>query len=206
MRSPATTASPNQSTSVSEGSTVIAPRQASAGARSVSDAPTRAPAQCPENLVARGVRIGRIAALSETGPLVDFDGNPTNEPLPARSSVRITPADVDRSAILAFEESSLCRPVIIGLVEESSLVTDKLPPAAGNPQDPKAAVNGDHPGFVVEADGRRLVVSAEQELVLRCGKSSVTLTKAGKILIRGSYLLSRSSGVNRIKGGSVQIN
>ena len=28
----------------------------------------------------------------------------------------------------------------------------------------------------------------------------------GKVLIRGTYLLSRSSGVNRIKGGSVQIN
>ena len=30
--------------------------------------------------------------------------------------------------------------------------------------------------------------------------------RAGKVLIRGAYLLSRSSGVNRIKGGSVQIN
>ena len=33
-----------------------------------------------------------------------------------------------------------------------------------------------------------------------------TLTRAGKILIRGAYLLARSSGVNRIQGGSVQIN
>jgi hypothetical protein len=191
---------------VSESSAVIARRQARAGARSDSNASTKATTQCPENLVAAGVRIGRIAALSETGPLVDFDGNPALEPLPARSSVRITPADVNRSAILAFEESSLCRPVIIGLVEESFSQTDVLPPAAGEPRDSEAAVNSDHQGFVVEADGRRLVVSAEQELVLRCGKASVTLTKGGKILIRGAYLLSRSSGVNRIKGGSVQIN
>jgi hypothetical protein len=34
----------------------------------------------------------------------------------------------------------------------------------------------------------------------------LTLTHAGKVLIRGAYVLSRSSGVNRIKGGSVQIN
>jgi hypothetical protein len=58
----------------------------------------------------------------------------------------------------------------------------------------------------VEADGERLVFSAEKEIVLRCGKSSITLTRAGKILIRGEYVLTRSSGVNRIQGGSVQIN
>jgi hypothetical protein len=51
-----------------------------------------------------------------------------------------------------------------------------------------------------------MIVSAKEELVLRCGKASITLTKAGKVMIKGSYLLSRSSGVNRIKGGSVQLN
>ena len=58
----------------------------------------------------------------------------------------------------------------------------------------------------VKLDGQQLVLSAEQEIVLRCGEASITLTRAGKVLIRGAYLLSRSSGVNRIKGGSVQIN
>jgi hypothetical protein len=63
------------------------------------------------------------------------------------------------------------------------------------------------PGQVeVDADGERMIVSAKEQLVLRCGKASITLTKAGKVLIKGSYLLSRSSGVNRIKGGSVQLN
>lgn len=58
----------------------------------------------------------------------------------------------------------------------------------------------------VDADGERMIVSAKEQLVLRCGKASITLTKAGKVLIKGSYVLSRSSGVNRIKGGSVQLN
>ena len=49
-------------------------------------------------------------------------------------------------------------------------------------------------------------ITAEKEIVLKCGKASITLTKAGKVIIRGTYLLNRSSGVNRIKGGSVQIN
>jgi hypothetical protein len=52
----------------------------------------------------------------------------------------------------------------------------------------------------------RLELVAEREIVLRCGQASVTLTRAGKIILRGTYVLSRSSGVNRIAGGSVQIN
>ena len=49
------------------------------------------------------------------------------------------------------------------------------------------------------ADGKRVTVSADQEIVLKCGDASITLTAAGKVLIRGAYLLSRSSGANRIK-------
>jgi hypothetical protein len=51
-----------------------------------------------------------------------------------------------------------------------------------------------------------LLVTAAKQLTLRCGESSITLTAAGKIIIRGKYIVSRSSGVQRIKGGSVQIN
>ncbi len=45
-----------------------------------------------------------------------------------------------------------------------------------------------------------MLVSAKDELVLRCGKASITLTRAGKVLIQGSYVSSRSTGVNRVKG------
>lgn len=51
-----------------------------------------------------------------------------------------------------------------------------------------------------------VIVSAAKQLTLQCGESSITLTAAGKIILRGKYIVSRSSGVQRIKGGSVQIN
>ncbi len=83
-----------------------------------------------------------------------------------------------------FERGDPHRPIIMGLLQ---------PPSA-------------RPAVQAETDGEKLVFSADKEIVLRCGEASITLTRAGKVLIRGAYLLSRSSGVNRIKGGSVQIN
>jgi hypothetical protein len=59
---------------------------------------------------------------------------------------------------------------------------------------------------VAELDGERVVLSAEREISLKCGEASITLTAAGKILIRGTYVLTRSSGANRIKGATVEIN
>ncbi len=41
-------------------------------------------------------------------------------------------------------------------------------------------------GATATADGERLVLTAEKEIVLECGKASITLTRAGKILIRGA--------------------
>ena len=85
--------------------------------------------------------------------------------------------------------------------------------------DPRAAAgDGPHPApggdacpaplarFAGEHRRRRLELTAEREIVLRCGKASITLTRAGKILLRGAYIFSRSTGVNKIKGGSVQLN
>ena len=39
-----------------------------------------------------------------------------------------------------------------------------------------------------------------------CGKASLLMTKEGKVVIYGTYISSRSTGVHRIKGGSVEIN
>jgi hypothetical protein len=50
------------------------------------------------------------------------------------------------------------------------------------------------------------VVNAEREIELRCGEASITLTRAGKVLIKGEYVLTRAKGLNRIKGAAVSIN
>ncbi len=55
-------------------------------------------------------------------------------------------------------------------------------------------------------DGKKITLEAENKIVLKCGKGSITIQKDGKIVVKGTNLLSRSSGINRIKGGSVGIN
>jgi hypothetical protein len=137
-----------------------------------------------------GVMLGTLDRIDPCGrPLVVFSGSAP--PTAARSTVVLDEKDIGREVVLMFEGGDSTKPIIVGVVQE---------PGAS----PRVSQRRDH----VEArvDGHRVVLDAEQEIVLRCGKASITLTRAGKVLIRGAYLLSRSSGVNRIKGGSVQIN
>ena len=134
---------------------------------------------------------GIIVAVSETGePLVDFYGNPAGTSLPAISTFSISRNDAGREAVLLFEDGEPQRPIVVGLIQS---------PAPIAVQEKEKSVD-------VKLDGQRLTLAAEQEIVLRCGEASITLTRAGKVIIRGAYILSRSSGVNLIKGGSVQIN
>ncbi len=51
-----------------------------------------------------------------------------------------------------------------------------------------------------------LRVESRRELVIECGKSKIALRADGRVEIRGGHLISRSTGPNKIKGGSVHIN
>ena len=80
---------------------------------------------------------------------------------------------------LAFEDGEPTRPVVVGLLE--------APPRAAGPPD------------VVR-------IESGKEMVLECGKAKIALRADGRSEIRGGHLISRSSGPNKIKGGSVHIN
>ena len=89
-----------------------------------------------------------------------------------------------------FEQGDPARPVVMGALR--GRVGWPAVPAPDN--------------IEVDADGRRLVVKARDKLVLRCGQASITLTRAGKVLIDGTYVSSRATGTNRVKGASIQLN
>jgi hypothetical protein len=139
-----------------------------------------------------GVVVGELIALTDDGctPLVLYSGQPGTAAIPARTVVDLHGTHIGRPVTLMFENADPSKPIVMGVLREG----------AGWPLSERPAQ------VEVDADGERLVVSAQEQIVLRCGKASITLTKAGKVLIQGTYLVSRSSGVNRIKGGSVQLN
>ena len=151
-----------------------------------------------ESEAIKGVVIGKLVDFTPTGePLVDFSPSPSNSPLPAKSTVVLGKETLGSEVLLLFEATNVRKPIIIGVVQPTKFPDEKVKDVTAGQQ--LAA-------SIVECDGEKVVFSAEKEIVLRCGDASITLTRAGKILIRGKYLLSRSAGVNRIKGGSVQIN
>jgi Domain of unknown function (DUF6484) len=134
-----------------------------------------------------GVVIGALVGFAENGaPLVDFPGNLQDNPMPTRTTAFLSAEDVGREVALLFEDLDSSKPLLIGLI---------VPPTERAMQK-----------VLVRRDGERLELTADREIVLRCGSASFTLTRSGKVLIRGAYVSSHSSGVNRIKGGSVQIN
>jgi len=100
-----------------------------------------------------------------------------------------------------FEDGDVEKPIVMGQMmrwEEGAVTQhEAMPVPEGSP--PNSNV-------IVEADGQKTMYRATKELTIRCGESSITLTESGKIILRGKYILSRAEGVNRIKGGSVQIN
>jgi hypothetical protein len=135
-----------------------------------------------------GVLIGVLVGYTELGlPLIDFVGNRSGTALPARSTTPLTEKNLGGEVVLAFEAGNLIKPIILGCVQIQT-------------------TQAQMPSVKVSLDGVQMVLTAEQELVLRCGKASITLTRAGKVLIHGEYVLNASAGVNRIRGGTVQIN
>jgi len=131
-----------------------------------------------------GVAIGRLTGVDDSGRArVQVPGD-TGKGRRARSIVPLEAGHVGQEVVLAFEEGDPAKPVVLGVVQW---------PASS-------------PKVRADVDGETILIDGRKEIVLRCGRASITLTKAGKVLIRGTYVLSRSSGVNRIKGGSVQIN
>ncbi|SFM81161.1 DUF6484 domain-containing protein [Variovorax sp. OV329] len=115
------------------------------------------------------------------------------ELVPARSTVTLRRATAGAQVLVLFENADPVRPIVIGVLQEA-------------PGEVEAAQPGGAHGMEVSSDGERLVFTAEREIVLRCGEASIVLTRAGKVLIRGSYILSRSSGYNKLKGAAIDIN
>lgn len=140
--------------------------------------------------VIHGIVIGTLAGIAKSGtPEVSYPGAPSPEALQALATQPVTEEDVGRELALSFIDGNPRQPLILGFLHRpGSTQAERAEPVD------------------VDVDGETVTLTGEQQIVLKCGKASITLTRAGKVIIKGAYLSSHSTGVNRIKGGSVQIN
>lgn len=147
--------------------------------------------------------LATVQALNATGATVEFYLRGQKHRAQALATVRLAQNSIGRQAVLGFLQHRLDQPVVLGLLHSAlyeMLENFEVSPAPSDATTDAAAV------LPVRVDGKEVVIEAEQQLSLRCGDASITLTHEGKILIHGKYLLNRASGINRIIGGSVQVN
>lgn len=144
-------------------------------------------------------RVGRLVAVDERGlAWVDFEdgGRPQAATVAFTASREQLEHVMEvKAPVVAYEdEGGLQLVAVVGV-------------ALAAPTSPKA--NGptlSSPVLEADVDGQRVRVQAEHEVVIACGKASITLRANGRVIIKGTHVESNSEGTNRIKGGQVRIN
>lgn len=143
-----------------------------------------------------GVLLGHVARISPEGDVfVDFPGNESDPVIALVVDHGIGSLRVDDRVALAFEPENRSCPIVLGAVR------NRLQAKEG-----EALIDGKDTTKAAIIDGKTIRLTGKEEVVLRCGKSSITLRKDGKIVIKGTDLVSRATRSNKIKGGSVGIN
>jgi len=96
-------------------------------------------------------------------------------------------------------------PIVIGITDDNDLKVPVRNPRA--PACPSQAHASDNTMEVrIDGEPKQLQVVANEELVLRCGRASITMLRNGQIFIEGTYVETYASETNRIKGAQVRIN
>jgi hypothetical protein len=144
------------------------------------------------------------------GLFVDFPGN-ARGPIAARATILLDEATIHRAiakrepVALVFENGDARLPIVLGLLQAARSPFDDL--LRGPGPTPRATGEVERAARVeARVDGRRVTISADEEITLKCGEAALTLRRDGKILLRGAYVETYARGTNRIKGAQVKIN
>lgn len=197
--------------------------------------PTRAASAAAEQLIDRvrlvdaGVLVGVFCGFDAQGSFLVRLAKDL-APVPALSVIGLRVEDEGDEVIVSLQRGDPSRPVILGRALRGAQDLEPAwhetrqarsePAEPGSPADaiehagdaaadmsgPSGPAGLSSRGQTLVVDGQRVLLQGAKQVELRCGEASIVLTAAGKILIRGSYVLSRSSGANRIKGAFVDIN
>ena len=148
-----------------------------------------------------GNKIARIVESDNTETvLVQWDKSPAT---PARHLISVDVNELigsenaGREVLITFIDNDPKQPVITGVM---SSVVDKMVQMELASDDDKQA------SPIITGDDENITITAHHQITLQCGKSSLILKKDGKIIVKGTNILSRASERNKIKGASVEVN
>jgi hypothetical protein len=144
--------------------------------------------------------VGTVAAF-EGGVVRVRHPHDRGAPVEARPLAALDDASLELAAreraeaVLLFADGDPARPLLVGLLRSPTPLVDALLtvplPAAEK---------------VARVDGKRVLVEGKDEVVLQCGKASLTLRRDGKVVLRGVNLVTQADQVHKIRGGKVQVN
>ena len=133
----------------------------------------------PSSEKINGVVIGVISAIDENSQLW-VSRSLLESPLKSQSLCVVTSADINRQCAIMFENGDQTRPIVLGLMQQAVLTVDAI--------------------------AEQHTIGATDKIELHCGKASLTLCANGNIELRGTKIVTHSTGLNHIRGASVKLN
>jgi len=145
-------------------------------------------------------RKGNVLEVMDEGLILIKDDKDSNAIYPCyflRTSAGALPSiNADDIVIYRVPEMDEEFGVVLGVVEKYAQYDDKV----------AKKISKRDISQMTTLEDKVLHIKADDGLVIECGKSSIILTKDGKVQIKGNDLLSRANRMNKIKGAGVNIN
>ena len=145
----------------------------------------------------KGAQVGVVEEFTEAGLIVVSKGAISVACHFVRSSTVPPEIKIGDSVLYLPPSSADETGYVLGLVEpykpKANRLVDKLSQHGKTPE-------------ITTIEDEVVRIKADKGLVIECGKGTIIITQDGKVQIKGTELLSRARGMNRIKGAGVNIN
>lgn len=160
--------------------------------RQILDAPVAADRPCPAEIIT-----GHLQGIDGEGRVLFLPEQSNATPVPVSIGVAIPDGTLIpaarklQRALVVRTTDNPSRLVLIGLVRERV----------------ESGARDAAPGQLeVKVDGETLRLTAEREIELRCGNASLILRQSGRVILKGTHVVTSSTGPLKVKGATVEIN